>query len=170
MILKDDFYHIMDRAISIKRLKYQRWPVHVVAQASKVFHKSGELMKAADDYKYQRSDIPIEAKAQHEDMERLCLETIATCLRFLERLKPHDTPIFLTSIEDIPIPPATGSGEILALFTESGVFLSHPEGDHAVTFNEDGTANIDQLPEDVKEGIVDQFDEPHHTNTDATGI
>jgi len=92
MILKTEFYTIMDRAIAIKRDKYQRWPVHVVAQAGKVFHKSGELMKAASEYKYEKAEGLEQSKEQHDAMETLCLETIATCLRFLEKRRPFSHP------------------------------------------------------------------------------
>jgi hypothetical protein len=92
MILKTEFYTIMDRAIAIKRDKYQRWPVHVVAQAGKVFHKSGELMKAASEYKYEKAEGLEQSKEQHDAMETLCLETIATCLRFLEKKRPFSHP------------------------------------------------------------------------------
>jgi hypothetical protein len=103
MILKTEFYTIMDRAIAIKRDKYQRWPVHVVAQAGKVFHKSGELMKAASEYKYEKAEGLEQSKEQHEAMETLCLETIATCLRFLEKRKPFSHPD-LPAVEPEPEP------------------------------------------------------------------
>ena len=89
MILKDEFYQIMDQAIRIKRDNYQRWPIHIVAQAGKVFHKSGELMKAASEFKYELAkEIPDQQK-QYDDMRKFAYETIATTLRFLERLKPR---------------------------------------------------------------------------------
>jgi hypothetical protein len=99
MILKSDLPEIMTKVLAIKKLNYQKWPIHVLAQAGFVFRKAGELMRAAEEFKYDRAESLEDQKAQHEAMVKLTYETMAVCLRFLERLRPFDIP---TTTEDSP--------------------------------------------------------------------
>jgi hypothetical protein len=189
MILKTEFYTIMDRAIAIKRDKYQRWPVHVVAQAGKVFHKSGELMKAASEYKYEKAEGLEQSKEQHDAMETLCLETIATCLRFLEKRRPFSHPdlpavepepepnphqITLTYDPSLPVSQYDGVGFNPMRMDESGPFPSQSAKDmwenavqeHAKTMETPFPDVLDEITPEQLEQAALLLDEPDHTFTE----
>jgi hypothetical protein len=101
MILKADMLQIFDRALKLKKEKYQRWPQHIVAQSGFVFRKAGELMFTSQDLKYNKQD-PEEAKKQRQQLEELAYETIAATLRFLERLKPVEENLEVTTTPPAP--------------------------------------------------------------------
>lgn len=57
------------------------WPDHPAAQAGKVNIEAGELMKAADDFKYQKGLEKVKLKAK---MKKEAIEVIVKAIRCLE--------------------------------------------------------------------------------------
>lgn len=92
---------ILDEIVKeVKRAKkkHPSWPVHVCAQALIVSEESGELARAALNYKYESM-----ADGDHEkwlkEMKTEAIQTAATCIRFLENLQKLDNQ-FATPVEE----------------------------------------------------------------------
>ena len=67
--------------------KFPGWPDHPAAQAGIVCEKSGELMKACLQWKYERGEGDLIQQWQREQMKKEALQTAAMAIRFLENLK-----------------------------------------------------------------------------------
>ncbi len=67
--------------------KHPNWPDHPAAQAGIVVEEAGELMKAALEWKYQRSVVELVASEQINAMRDEAIQTAAMAIRFLENLK-----------------------------------------------------------------------------------
>jgi hypothetical protein len=66
--------------------KFPNWPDHPAAQAGIVSEESGELMKAALQWKYERGKTDDHQMKQKEEMKQEAIQTAAMAIRFLENL------------------------------------------------------------------------------------
>lgn len=66
--------------------KFPNWPDHPAAQAGIVSEESGELMKAALLWKYERGKTDDHQMKQKEEMKLEAIQTAAMAIRFLENL------------------------------------------------------------------------------------
>lgn len=62
------------------------WPDHIVARAAIVAEESGELVRAALQYKYEPAKEGLAKGAQLAAMRKEAIQTAAMALRFLENL------------------------------------------------------------------------------------
>lgn len=67
--------------------KHPNWPDHIAAQAGIVCEESGELMKAAMEFKYEKEKDGKLIKVQKEQIRTEAIQTAAMAIRFLENLK-----------------------------------------------------------------------------------
>lgn len=75
--------HIPERIeLTLRKLRKHRWPVHIVAQASKVSIEANEILKYSDTMKYSTG-------GNLRQLEESAYRTIATAIIFIENLK-HD--------------------------------------------------------------------------------
>lgn len=76
---------IIDQILKeVKRAKqkHPNFPDHMVARAAIVAEESGELIRAAINYKYERTNT----QEQIEEMRKEAIQCAATCIRFIENL------------------------------------------------------------------------------------
>ena len=66
--------------------KHPNWPDHIVAQAAIVSEESGELTRAALQWKYERAPDEEGQARQREDLRKEATQTAAMAIRFLENL------------------------------------------------------------------------------------
>lgn len=84
---KNEIWQAIDQELRRSKKKHPNWPDHVAAQAGIVCEESGELMKAALEYKYERSLNVSTASIQKEMLVKEAVHTAVTAIRFLENLK-----------------------------------------------------------------------------------
>jgi hypothetical protein len=74
--------------LEVRRSKKNlHWPDHVAAQAGIVCEESGELMRAALNWKYKKSDTEVVKEMQKAQLRSEAIQTAAVAIRFLENLK-----------------------------------------------------------------------------------
>jgi NTP pyrophosphatase (non-canonical NTP hydrolase) len=62
--------------------KFPNWPDHMVSRAAIVAEEAGELVRAALQFKYERSD----RESQILELRKEAIQTAAMAIRFLENL------------------------------------------------------------------------------------
>ncbi len=74
------------KELKAAKKKHPRWPDHICAQAAIVCEESGELIRAALNYKYEKSEDPEAEEKQRRELYKEAVHTAATAIRFLENL------------------------------------------------------------------------------------
>lgn len=82
-----EIFEALELEIRESKKKHPNWPDHVCGQAGIVCEEAGELMRAAVNYKYQKSKDACYRKQQQEELKKEALHTAVTAIRFLENIK-----------------------------------------------------------------------------------
>jgi len=80
-------WQMIELELRQSKKKHPAWPDHIAAQAGIVCEESGELMRAALIWKYEREESEDPEKVQREQIEKEAIHTAVVAIRFLENLK-----------------------------------------------------------------------------------
>ena len=80
----ESIYEQVER--EIKKQRKKPWPVHIVAQASKVNIPAGELLAISDSLKYTKGN-----KVNTESLQYKAVQTIAASILFIENINKDGT-------------------------------------------------------------------------------
>lgn len=81
---KHSIFKLIDDELKRAKRLHRNWPDHVAAQAGIVVEEAGELMRAAINWKYERSGDPATEEEQRKAIREEAVHTAATAIRFLE--------------------------------------------------------------------------------------